>query len=106
MSYKSKDLNLNRINYLKNRFKIPVGYGHHYNNELPLFLAKYCNPSFIFFYIKKKFLNKKITFPDDRHAFFLEKLDSLNKKLNEVEIFANNNTINTKIKLNDKKIQF
>jgi len=106
MSYKSKDLNLNRINYLKNRFKIPVGYGHHYNNDLPLLLAKYCNPSFIFFYIKKNFLNKKITFPDDQHAFFLEKLDSLNKKLNEVEIFANNNTINTKIKLNDKKIQF
>ena len=53
-----------------------------------------------------RLLNKKITFPDDRHAFFLEKLDSLNKKLNEVEIFTNNNTINTKIKLNDKKIQF
>jgi sialic acid synthase SpsE len=106
MSYEPKDLNLNRINYLKKKFNVRVGYGHHYKNEVPLFLAKFYNSSFIFIYIKKKTLKKQRSFPDDLHAFFLDDLKYLDQKLKEIDIFKNNYKINTKIKLNDKKIQF
>jgi sialic acid synthase SpsE len=106
ISYNAKDLNLNRISYLKKKFNVRVGYGHHYKNEVPLFLAKFYNSSFIFIYIKKKTLKKQRTFPDDMHAFFLDDLKYLDQKLKEIDIFKNNYKINTKIKLNDKKIQF
>jgi len=106
ISYDPKDLNLNRISYLKKKFKMSVGYGHHYKNEVPLLLSKFYNSSFIFFYIKKKTLRKTRTFPDDLHAFFLDDLKYLDQKLKEIDIFRNNNKFNTKIKLDDKKIQF
>lgn len=106
MSYDPADLNLNRIVYLKKKFKIKVGYGHHYKNETPLFLSKFYNSSFSFIYVKKKSLIKKRIFPDDLHAFFLDDLKYLDEKLKEIDIFRNNKKINTKIKLDDKKIQF
>jgi sialic acid synthase SpsE len=106
ISYDPKDLNLNRIGYLKKKFKINVGYGHHYKNEVPLFLSKFYNSSFIFIYIKKKTFSKKRNFPDDLHAFFLDELKYLDQKLKEIDIFRNNYKINTKIKLNANKIQF
>jgi sialic acid synthase SpsE len=106
MSYDPKDLNLNRITYLNKKFKIKVGYGHHYKNEIPLLLSKFYNSSFTFFYIKKKPLSKKRIFPDDTHAFFLDDIKYLDQKLKEIDILVNNSKINTKIKINDKKIQF
>ena len=39
MSYDPADLNLKRITDLKKRFKLPVCYGHHYNDSFPLFLS-------------------------------------------------------------------
>jgi sialic acid synthase SpsE len=105
MSYHPKDLNLSRINYLKNKFKIPVGYGHHYKNEIPLILSKLYGAEFIFLYIKKK-TKKRRVYPDNNHAFFLDQLIPLVEMLNEVEILINNKTINTKIKLTDHEIQF
>ena len=30
-----KDINLNRIKNLKQKFKLPVGYGHHYIGQNP-----------------------------------------------------------------------
>ena len=105
MSYHPKDLNLNRINYLKNKFKIPVGYGHHYKNEIPLILSKLYGVEFIFLYIKKKSKEKRF-YPDNNHALFLDQLIPLVEKLNEVENLINNKAINTKIKLTDHEIQF
>jgi sialic acid synthase SpsE len=106
ISYNPTDLNLNRIAYLNKKFKIKVGYGHHYKNEIPLLLSKFYNSSFTFFYIKKKPLSKKRIFPDDTHAFFLHDIKYLDQKLKEIDILVNNSKINTKIKINDKKIQF
>jgi sialic acid synthase SpsE len=104
MSYHPKDLNLNRINYLKNKFKIPVGYGHHYKNEIPLLLTRCFGVDFIFLYIKDK-LKKNRIFPDDSHAFFLDQLPLLIKKLNEAEVLISNKNVNTQIKLTDNAIQ-
>jgi sialic acid synthase SpsE len=105
MSYHPKDLNLNRINYLKNKFKIPVGYGHHYKNEIPIILSKLYGVEFIFLYIKKKSKEKRF-YPDNNHALFLDQLIPLVEKLNEVENLINNKAINKKIKLTDHEIQF
>ena len=52
MSYDSKDINLNRIKNLKQKFKLPVGYGHHYRNEIPIYLSKLFGSDFLFIYIK------------------------------------------------------
>jgi sialic acid synthase SpsE len=106
ISYNPADLNLNRIGYLNKKFKIKVGYGHHYKNEIPLLFSKFYNSSFTFIYIKRKSLRKKRIFPDDCHAFFLDDIKYLDQKLREIDILKNSSKINVKIKINDKKIQF
>jgi sialic acid synthase SpsE len=104
MSYEPKDLNLKRINYLKKKFKIPVGYGHHYKDETAIFCAKTFNIPFIFLYVKN-FKKDNRKFPDDQHAFFIKDLDILINKIRCVEIFLKNSKINTTIKI-DEKIRF
>ena len=54
LSYDPNDLNLNRIKYLKKKFKLKVGYGHHYINILPLLFSGIFDYDFIFTYIKSK----------------------------------------------------
>jgi len=106
ISYDPADLSLNRIIHLKKKFKIKVGYGYHYQNEIPLLLSKFYNSAFAFIYVKKNTIRKKRIFPDNFHAFFLDDLKHLQTKFKEIYIFRNNTKINTKIKLDDKKIQF
>ena len=104
MSYEAKDLNFNRINYLKKKFKVPVGYGHHYKDDSAIFCAKTFNIPFIFLYIKN-FQKKNRKFPDDKHAFFIKDLSILINKIRCVDIFLKNSKINTSIKI-DEKIRF
>ena len=101
MSYEPKDLNLNRINYLKKKFRIPVGYGHHYKDETAIFCAQTFNIPFIFLYIKNFNKNSR-KYPDDQHAFFINDLSVLIGKIRCVDIFLENSKVNTKIKLNEK----
>ena len=105
MSYDSKDLNLNRIKDLKQKFKLRVGYGHHYKNEIPLYISKIFGADFLFIYIKKKH-KKGRNYPDDLHAVVIDELKSLGSKLIEIDTILTNKKVNTKIKLNDKKISF
>jgi sialic acid synthase SpsE len=97
-------LNFNRINYLKKKFKIPVGYGHHYKDDSAIFCAKTFNVPFIFLYIKN-LQKKNRKFPDDKHAFFVKDLNILINKIRCVDIFLKNSKINTSIKI-DEKIRF
>lgn len=105
MSYSPKDLNLSRINILKKIFRLPVGYGHHYKNNIPLYFLKIFKADYLFIYIKKKEKRGRI-YPDDTHAIEIDKLNNLKDKLNEIDIILANKKINTKIKLNEKKISF
>ena len=102
MSYNPESLNLNRIKYLQKKFKIPVGYGHHYQDETPIFCAKTLGVPFIFLYVKKHGINYH-KFPDDKHAFFFQYLEILKNKIRSVDIFLKNNKINTSI---DEKLHF
>ena len=105
MSYDSRDLNLNRIRNLKIKFRLPVGYGHHYKNEIPIYLSKLFGSQFLFVYVKKK-QKKGRYYPDDLHAIELDKLNTLKGRLREIDTISTNKKVNTKIKLNVKKISF
>lgn len=99
MSYDAKDTNLSRIAYLKKKYNIPVGYGHHFNNLNPVLMSSFYNPDFYFFYLKRKIKNKRIIYPDNGHAIFFDDLSYLNELINESIILANNKRISTSIKL-------
>ena len=101
MSYDPADLNLKRITDLKKKFKLPVGYGHHFNKSLPLFLSLFYNPAFSFIYIKS-FLKRNCKYPDDDHAFFTKDLSKLYDDVREVKLILTNKKINTKIKFTEK----
>ena len=105
MSYDPKDLNFDRIISLKQRFKLPVGYGHHYKNEIAIYMSKCLGSEFLFIYIKKNSKKGRI-YPDDIHAIEINNLKNLKEKLNQIDIISTNKKINTEIKLNDKKISF
>ena len=105
MSYEAKDLDLNRINYLRKKYKLPVGYGHHFKNRVPLHLSSYFNPSFIFIYIKNLRIKKRL-YPDNIHAFFIDELKELKKEFNEIQIILTKKKVNTKVKIHGKKIKF
>lgn len=102
LSYDPKDLNLKEIKNLKKKFKLEVGYGHHYKNEIPIILSSILNCDFIFIYVKSKIINKfDKNLPDDLHAFDLNDLWKIHLKLNEVnELFKNRKT-NRRIKIFD-----
>lgn len=105
MSYDPKDTNLSRIDYLKKKFHLPVGYGHHYKNLNTLILVNFFKPSFYFIYIKGFFKNPGKVYPDDHHAICIKNLESLNNIMIETSILINNKNNNTIIKLNDKSIK-
>jgi sialic acid synthase SpsE len=102
MSYDANDLDLSRINYLKKKYKIPIGYGHHFNKDLPIHLSKIFGSEFLFIYIKH-FHKKKKLYPDDKHAFFTKDLFKLENDINMAEILIKNKKkVSTKIKINEK----
>ena len=90
---------------LKQKFKLPVGYGHHYKNIVAIHMSKCFGSEFLFIYIKKKPKKGRI-YPDDIHAIEINNLKDLKEKLDQIDIILTNKKINTKIKLNDKKISF
>ena len=98
MSYDPNDLDLNRINYLRKKYQLPVGYGHHYKNSLPIYLSAFFNPTFYFVYIKI-FAKKKRLFPDNIHAFFTHQMKELYDNINDVKIKLTKKKVSTKIKI-------
>ena len=87
MTYKVSSLNFQRINFLKKRFRLPVGYSNHNNDFNTLNILSAYNPKVIFVYCKpSKFKNR--TYPDDEHALYLPDLEMV-KKLYETYKTAN-----------------
>mgnify|MGYP001189208817 FL=1 len=64
-------INLNRINTLKKKFKLPISYGNHSKFLGSIKEAQKYKPYAIFFYVKIK---KKGKFPDNIHAIELNKV--------------------------------
>ena len=84
---------------------MPVGYGHHFKNRVPLHLSSFFNPSFIFIYIKNLRIKKRL-YPDNLHAFFIDELKELKKEFNEIQVILTKKKVNTKIKIHGKKSNF
>lgn len=101
MSYSEKDIDINRINYLKDKFRLPVGYGHHFKNFLPIYLSTYLKPDFYFFYIKLR-SNLKLRYPDNDHALFENELDKVEADIKSIKIILKRKKLNTKIKLGNQ----
>ena len=82
MTYDGNKLNFQKIDLFKNLFKIKVGYSNHCNNINTLYALSSYDPSKIFLYTKPN-INKKISYPDDKHSFSIDKLENI--KLNYLE---------------------
>tara|TARA_X000000950_G_scaffold288332_1_gene404533 strand:- start:26392 stop:27162 length:771 start_codon:yes stop_codon:yes gene_type:complete len=101
MTYEFNELNFERIDYLRKKFKLSVGYSNHNNDKNTLNLLSFFKPSAIFLYCKVARKKNRI-YPDNDHAFFLDELDKIienykkysaifikPKKIKKVKIFAN-----------------
>lgn len=78
-----KNVNLNAIKKLSEKFHLPVAFGNHCKNPLVLFTAIAYKPSDIFFYVKgSKFKHHQ----DDLHAIKLEDLGWYVKNLKELKL--------------------
>ena len=82
MTYDGSKLNFQKINIFKKLFKTQIGYSNHSNNINTLYALSSYDPSKIFLYIKPN-IGKKISYPDDKHSFSIDKLEDI--KLNYLE---------------------
>ena len=102
MSYESYDLNLNRIKYLKEKYKIKSGYSHHYKGSKAIEIILPLKPDCIFIYIKGR-KKRGRSFPDDGHALYFNELHNLFKECIIInEMLGLGNKANKKINIFNK----
>ena len=107
MSYDPKDINLKRILYLKKKFNLITGYGHHYYKNLPIFLSILYGAEFIFVYVKNNHEYPKRIFPDHKHAIEISSLNKLNDNIDDVKKILKVYKNKPKIKINEiEKIKY
>ena len=98
LSHNIEDVNLNLIPILKQKFQLPVAYGHHSLNHHVIFLSLVSQPSAIFFYVKSNHFKK---YPDDEHAINIDKIDFILKNLDELsKSLKNQNKVQIENKIN------
>ena len=68
-----EELKLNKITTLKKKYKIDVGYSNHFYDINILNTLSAYNPKVIMLYIKPA-RSRRIKYPDDKHALFLDQL--------------------------------
>jgi N,N'-diacetyllegionaminate synthase len=96
LSNEIEDVNLKAIELMRDRYHLPVAYGHHCVEEKVIYASLGFSPESIFFYIKG---GDNLIYPDDFHALDIDELDnfvmnikSLNKSIGEgIKIQMNNN---------------
>ncbi len=76
-----EDVNLKAIYTLRNRFKLPVAFGMHCDNQNVLYLSLAFQPSDMFIYIKG---NRSGDHPDEEHAIFLKDIQKVVNNLLEL----------------------
>ena len=98
MTYNISELNFEKIDYLKKKFKFDVGYSNHNNDANTLNLLTNYKPKSIFLYCKLSSKKDRV-YPDDKHAFSFEELEKIkenymyylnlnkNKKIKRINIF-------------------
>ena len=80
-SSKIKEINLKEISLLKKQFKVPIAFGHHFDDKKVIINSLIYNPYSLLFYIKG---NQLYNYPDNKHAVQMKNLNNLiSKILNE-----------------------
>lgn len=77
LSHGINDVNLKAISVMKERYSLPVAYGHHCVNPAVVYVSIGYEPESTFFYIKGQ---DNLKYPDDQHAI----------SVNDVSIFGEN----------------
>ena len=101
MTYDLNEINLDKINYYKKKFKKPVGFSNHTDNKDVLNILTAYKPDYLFIYCKSIYKRNRI-YPDDKHAFFFNEINKIvsnylkyikmaysKKKIKKIKIFAN-----------------
>ena len=83
MVKKHDKLNFKKINQLRKKFKINIGYSNHFFDFKTLFALTSYNLSAIMLYIKPS-EKTKIKYPDDAHAVKINKLEELKKNYENI----------------------
>jgi len=91
MTYNSKEINLRKINLLRKKFNLKVGFSNHFNDIRILNLVSAYQPNSIFVYCKPTKKVRRI-YPDHEHAFYFNELTKMLKDYN----YFNNLNLNLK----------
>ena len=76
MTYNVSELNFPKIDYLRKRFKLNVGYSNHNNDINSLNVLSAYKPKVIFLYCKQ-LLKKNRSYPDNDHAIYINQLEEI-----------------------------
>ena len=74
LSNRISDVNLLSVKKLKDKYNMPISYGHHCENVHVLYLALVFKPSDLFFYVKGE---RETVHPDEDHAIKLENISKV-----------------------------
>ena len=77
-SKKISEINLKRIQQLRDTFKLPTCYGNHSSHLSAIYSSMNYNPNAIFFYVK---LNNKLNFPDNDHVVETKNIKKILKRI-------------------------
>ena len=73
---------LAKINLLRNRYGVSVGYGTHCKNKNAIYLSLAYEPDSLLFYVK---IDDKCTYPDNEHAYVVSEVPSLLENIRELK---------------------
>jgi len=90
------ECNLKAIQYMKQRYNVPISYGSHCNNHNVLYMALCFEPSDIMFYVKK---DSNVKYPDDSHAILLEDVSDI---IDNIKLLSNSVGVGNKEKMDNK----
>ena len=77
-SSKIKEINLKEISLLKKQYKVPIAFGHHFDDKKVIINSLIYNPYSLLFYIKG---NQLYNYPDNKHAVQMKNLNNLISKI-------------------------
>lgn len=104
MTDEYQNLNLRKIEVLRKRFKLKVGYSNHFFDKNILNVISAYKPSVIMLYIKQLNRTGRV-YPDNDHAFFIEELENMKKQY--LKFLKSHDSIDKEKKINIfKEIKF
>jgi sialic acid synthase SpsE len=105
MTYNIRELNFSRINYLRKKFNLDVGYSNHNNEKQTLSILTSYKPDCLFIYCKPR-RKKGRVYPDDQHAFYFDELSEILDKYVRYLSIHDKSKIVKKVKIFKNEFKF